>query len=74
MMSRTRVAQAFLTTDGAVLFCYGAMSLLFVPGSPNEPYLSTSRMLYGVLPVALGLGSLICAVWLGFSHTREPAA
>jgi hypothetical protein len=70
-MSRIRIAQALLTTDGAVLFCYGAISLLFVPGSAGEPYLSSGRLLYGVLPAVLGLGSLACAVWLGFA--RPPA-
>ncbi len=66
-----RVAQALLTTDGAVLFCYGAVSLLFVPGSPNEPYLSSGRLLYGVLPVVLGLGSFVCAVWLSFGARTD---
>ncbi len=70
-MSRIRIAQALLTTDGAVLFCYGTISLLFVPGSASEPYLSSGRLLYGVLPAVLGLGSLTCAVWLGFA--RPPA-
>jgi hypothetical protein len=37
--SRIRVAQGLLVTDGAVLFCYGALSLLFVPGLPGQPYL-----------------------------------
>lgn len=39
MTSRIRVAQGLLVTDGAVLFCYGALSLLFVPGLPGQPYL-----------------------------------
>jgi hypothetical protein len=68
MTSRTRVAQGLLATDGAVLFCYGAVSLLFVPGAPSEGYLSWGRLLYGVLPTALGLGSVVCAVWLGFAR------
>jgi len=66
--SHMRVAQFFLTTDGAVLFCYGAMSLFFVAGAPGEPYLSSGRLLYGVLPTVLGLGSFVCAVWLGFGR------
>lgn len=64
MTVRIRVVQGLLVTDGAVLSCYGAVSLLFVPGAPSEPYLSLSRLLYGVLPAVLGLGSLVCAVWL----------
>lgn len=39
MTSRIRVAQGLLVTDAAVLFCYGALSLLFVPGLPGQPYL-----------------------------------
>ena len=31
-----RVAQFFLTTDGAVLFCYGAMSLFSWRGRPEN--------------------------------------
>lgn len=68
MMSRMRVAQALLTTDGAILFCYGVVSLLFVPGSVGEPYLFSGRVLYGVLPAVVGLGSLACAVWLSFAR------
>ncbi len=71
MTSRIRVAQGLLATDGAVLFCYGAVSLLFVPGAPNEAYLSSSRFLYGVVPTVLGLGSLICAVWVGFARRED---
>lgn len=71
MMSRIGVAQTLLITDGAVLFCYGAISLLFVPGSAGEPYLSPGRWIHGALPAVLGLGSITCAVWLGFA--RPPA-
>jgi hypothetical protein len=69
MKSRTRVAQALLVTDAAVLFVYGLVSLLLTPGSPGEPYLSWGRMLYGVLPTALGLGSFGCAVWLALGRS-----
>jgi hypothetical protein len=61
-----RAAQALLTTDGAALFCYGAISLLLAPGSPGEAYVSSGRLLYGVLPIVLELGSLVCAVRLSF--------
>jgi hypothetical protein len=71
--SDLRIAQGLLVTDGAVLFCYGAVSLLFVSGAPRESYLSSGRLLYGVLPTVLGLGSLIVAVWLGFPSRRESA-
>jgi hypothetical protein len=64
MMGTKRVAQAFLITDGAVLSCYGALSLLFLPPPPGEPYLSSGRLLYGVLPIVLGLASFVCALWL----------
>lgn len=58
-----KIAQAMLVTDGAVLFCYGAVSLLLVPVSAHEPYLSSGRLLYGVLPTALGVGfSHVCAL------------
>lgn len=67
MKSRVRVAQGLLVTDGAVLLCYGVVSLLFVPGGLNESYLSSGRLLYGVVPTILGLGSLICAVWVGLA-------
>ncbi len=70
-MSRTRAAQIILTTDAAFLLWYGALSLLFTPGSVNEPYLSSGRILYGVLPAALGVASAIAAVWLGFAQTQE---
>lgn len=73
MRSRTRLAQLFLTTDGAILFVYGMVSLLFVPGSAHEPYLSSGRMLYGVLPAILGLGSVASAIWLVFAPTRVSA-
>ncbi len=63
------IAQALLITDGAVLFCYGAVSLLLVPGAVHETYLSSGRLLYGVLPTALGLGSFACAVWLGLAKS-----
>jgi hypothetical protein len=71
MKSRTRVVQIFLTTDAAFLLWYGALSLLFTPGSVYEPYLSSGRILYGVLPAALGLGSAACAVWIGFAPAKE---
>jgi hypothetical protein len=64
LRSRLRLAQGLLVTDSAVLFTYGAVSLLFVPGGANESYLSPGRLVYGVLPIILGLGSLVCAVWL----------
>ena len=73
MGSRIRTAQAFLSIDGAVLFFYGIVSLLFAPGSPSEPYLSFGRVLYGVLPTALGLGSVGCAAWLGFARPQVSA-
>jgi hypothetical protein len=67
-----KIAQAMLVMDGAFLLCCGALSLLFVPGSAHEPYLSSGRWFYGVLPAALGLGSLVCALWLGLaSRSRE---
>jgi hypothetical protein len=66
-----KIAQAMLVTDGVVLLCYGALSLLFVPGSVHEPYLSSGRVLYGVLPAALGVGSLVCAIWLGFARSNS---
>ena len=56
-----RIAQMLLTTDGAILFIYGIVSLLFVPSSAGEPYLSSGRILYGILPSALGLASVACA-------------
>lgn len=59
-----RIAQAMLVTDAAVLVVYGALSLLFVPGSANEPYWSSGRLLYGVLPAGLGLASAVTAIWL----------
>jgi hypothetical protein len=40
-----RVAQALLTTDGVVLLWYGIVSLLFVPGTIGEAYLSSGRLL-----------------------------
>lgn len=70
MNSRIRFAQAVLTTDGAFLLCYGAVSLLLAPGSAREPYFSSGRMFFGVLPALLGVGSLICAVWLSFARSR----
>jgi hypothetical protein len=57
------MTQVLLATDGAVLSCYETVSLLFVPGSIHEPYLSSGRLLYGVLPAVLGLASLVCVVW-----------
>jgi fucose 4-O-acetylase-like acetyltransferase len=71
MRSCTRVAQIVLTTDAAFLIWYGALSLFFTPGSVDEPYLSTGRVFYGVLPAVLGLGSAVCAVWLGFAQTPQ---
>lgn len=71
MTSRIRVAQSLLATDGAVLFCYGLVSLLFVPGAPGETYLSSSRLLYGVLPTVLGLASIVCAVWVSLARRPE---
>ena len=62
-----------LTTDGAVLFVYGMVSLLLVPNGPQEPYLSTGRLLYGVLPAVLGLASGACALWLAFAPRRNGA-
>jgi hypothetical protein len=73
MILRLRLAQVFLTTDGAVLLVYGMISLLFVPGSAHEPYLSSGRMLYGVLPAVLGLSSVACAIWLGSVRPQEAA-
>gem|GEM_PF-2170237 len=66
VISGIRIAQALLTTDGAFLFCYGALSLFMVPGPAGEPYLSYGRVFSGVLPAVLGLASLACAVWLSF--------
>ena len=60
-----KAAQVILTTDGAVLCCYGAVSLLLVPGAAGDSYLSWGRLLYGALPVLLGVASLICAIRLG---------
>jgi hypothetical protein len=65
-----RVAQALLTTDGALLFCHGAISLLLVPSSPGQPYFFSGRMIHGVLPATLGLGSFVCAVWLGICRPK----
>jgi hypothetical protein len=65
-----KLAQVLLTTDGAVLFCYGVVSLFFVPGAVGEPYLSSGRVLYGVLPALLGLASVMCAIQLGRRKTR----
>ena len=73
MRSAMKITQAMLVTDAAFLCCYGASSLLFVPGAPGEPYLSSGRISFGVLPVALGLASLACAVWLAFVQARESA-
>jgi hypothetical protein len=61
---RTRFAIALLLTDGAVLICFGLTSLLFVPPSFGESYLSYGRFLYGMLPTFLGLVSVACASWL----------
>jgi hypothetical protein len=66
-----KIAQAMWVTDGAVLLCYGALSLLFVPASAHAPYLSSGRWFYGVLPATLGLGSLACALWLGLAGLRR---
>jgi len=66
-----RIAQMMLILDAAVLFCYGLVSLLFVQGSVNEPYLSSGRLFYDVLPTVLGLGSLGCAVWLSFARPQH---
>ncbi len=66
-----KIAEAMLVTDGAVLLGYGALSLLFVPGSAHEPYLSSGRWFYGVLPATLGLASLACALWLGLAGLRS---
>jgi hypothetical protein len=71
MRSPTKLAQLILTTDAAFLLWYGALSLLFTPGSVNEPYFSSGRIFYGVVPAALGLGSAICAIWLGFAPDRR---
>ena len=71
MTARIRVAQSLLVTDGAVLFCYGLVSLLLVPGAPGEVYLSSSRLLYGVLPTVLGLASIVCAVWISSVRRAE---
>lgn len=60
-----------LGSDGIFLLLYGLSSLLLVPGSIGEPYLSTSRMLYGVLPTALGVISLGCAVWASIARPRH---
>lgn len=67
-----RLAQSLLTTDGVVLLYYGALSLLLASGSPGEPYLSSGRLLHGVLPAALGLGSLACAVRLSLLERHDP--
>ena len=64
-----RIAQGILVTDGAVLICYGIISLLFVPSPVGEPYLTISRVLYGVGPPVLGLVSASCAVWLSLRLT-----
>ncbi len=60
-----RVAQALLATDGVVLLWYGVASLLLVPGATGEAYLSSGRLLYGILPTALGAASIGCALWIG---------
>jgi hypothetical protein len=60
-----------LGSDGIFLLLYGLSSLLLVPGSVGESYLSTSRMLYGVLPTALGAVSLGCAVWASIARPRH---
>jgi hypothetical protein len=63
-----KIALAMLLADGVVLLCYGVLSLLFVPASIQQPFFSLGRLLYGVLPAALGIGSLWCAIWLGFTR------
>jgi hypothetical protein len=62
-----KIALALLLADGVVLLCYGVLSLLFVRAPVQQPFFSLGRILYGVLPAALGFGSLWCAVWLGFT-------
>lgn len=68
-----------LGSDGVFLLLFGFSSLLFVPGSAGEPYLSNGRWLYGVLPSVLGVMSLGCAVWAsvlrprGIGSARHPS-
>lgn len=60
-----------MTTDGAVLLCYSVVSLLLAPRALGEAYLASGRLLYGVLPTVLGLGSLICALLLSFEEWAD---
>jgi hypothetical protein len=68
------MAMALLTTDAAVLVVYGAISMLMVPGAPGEAYLSSSLLFYGVLPVLLGVASLVGAVRLSRIRAHDQRA
>jgi hypothetical protein len=59
------VTAAFLDALACVALYFGVGMLLMVPGDPyhHEPYLK-GRVLFGVLPTALGVVLVLTAGWL----------
>ncbi len=49
----------------ACLFLYyGATMLLMVPGYPGEEYFAKDRIVYGVIPAAVGSALVLLSSWL----------
>lgn len=68
-----RILTLLLLLAGLFLIYYGGVMLLFVPGDPGEPYLSTGRVGLGVLPASGGVGLLIMAILLWLRRKRALA-
>jgi hypothetical protein len=45
------------------LVYYGAVMLFMVPGYPGEPYFAAGRVIYGCVPMTLGVGLFLLARW-----------
>jgi branched-subunit amino acid permease len=62
--AKLKVACVPLFVGACFLFCWGATTLLMVPGDLRESYLNTWRFLYGFLPTLSGLGLVTLVGWL----------